>query len=32
MGNHNVQVHYLVHGRIGDFIVESPMVHLMIPP
>ena len=24
------QVHYLVDGRIGDFIVESPMVHLLI--
>jgi hypothetical protein len=31
-GYHHAQVHYLVHGRIGDFAVESPMVHLMMSP
>lgn len=23
---HPLQVHYLVHGRIGDFVVTDPMV------
>src|SRR5258708_26623902 len=32
MMHHFAQVHYLVDGLIVDYIVKSPMVHLMISP